>query len=68
MVGVKESFCLTSLSVIFLGMWLFLPHKGSSCEASLNHPQGPYEVCCYIYEGTETAGSTHLVESCHLYY
>jgi hypothetical protein len=68
MVGVQESFCLTSLSVIFFFFFLFLPHKGSSCEASLNHPQGPYEVCCYIYEGTKTAGSTQLVDSCHFCY
>jgi hypothetical protein len=45
----------------FLGVWLFLPDKGSSGEASINHPQGCHEVCCHIHEGSKTRDATLLV-------
>jgi hypothetical protein len=56
-----SSHCVYLLYFVFLGMWLFLQDKGSSCEASVNHPQGCYEVSCHIHEGTKTEGGALIV-------
>lgn len=52
------------LCFVLLGVWLFLQDKGTSCEASLNHPQGCHEVSHHIHEGTKTRIGKLLVDSC----